>query len=93
MPVVHNIIICAYNFTILFEIYSKFEVFSNLRVIVSIFLKVGDFVKISGDMERVKELQSGHGEWVDSMIHVRVIGVQVLSHILGAKPPLLLYTW
>ena len=47
--------------------------FSNLRVIVSIFLKVGDFVKISGDMERVKELQSGHGEWVDSMIHVRVM--------------------
>lgn len=28
---------------------------------------VGDFVKISSNQERVKELQAGHGEWVDAM--------------------------
>jgi len=30
--------------------------------------KVGDFVRISDDLERVKTLQRGHGEWVDSML-------------------------
>ena len=33
--------------------------------------QVGDFVKISSDAETVKLLQTGHGEWVESMIHVR----------------------
>ena len=33
-------------------------------------LQVGDFVKISSDVEKVKEYQTGHGEWVESMIHV-----------------------
>jgi E3 ubiquitin-protein ligase mind-bomb len=31
--------------------------------------QVGDFVKISSDVEKVKEYQEGHGDWVDSMIH------------------------
>jgi E3 ubiquitin-protein ligase mind-bomb len=31
--------------------------------------QVGDFVKISADAEKVKEFQTGHGEWVESMIH------------------------
>lgn len=31
--------------------------------------QVGDFVKISSDVEKVKEYQTGHGEWVESMIH------------------------
>ena len=34
-------------------------------------LNVGDFVKISGDVRKVKALQKGHGEWVDSMSQVR----------------------
>ena len=33
--------------------------------------QVGDFVKISSDAEAVKLFQTGHGEWVESMIHVR----------------------
>ena len=32
--------------------------------------KDGDFVKISGDEENVRKLQTGHGEWVDSMAQV-----------------------
>lgn len=32
--------------------------------------QVGDFVKISGDRERVHSLQEGHGEWVESMVQV-----------------------
>ena len=35
-------------------------------------VQVGDFVKISSDVEKVKEYQEGHGDWVDSMIHVSV---------------------
>lgn len=31
---------------------------------------VGDFVKISSDLERVKAHQAGHGEWVESMKQV-----------------------
>ena len=31
---------------------------------------VGDFVKISSDLETVRGLQVGHGEWVDSMATV-----------------------
>ena len=27
-------------------------------------------MKISADAEKVKEFQSGHGDWVESMIHV-----------------------
>lgn len=30
----------------------------------------GDFVKISLDRELVRQLQTGHGEWVDSMTQV-----------------------
>lgn len=30
----------------------------------------GDFVKIGSDPEMVKELQDGHGEWVDAMAQV-----------------------
>ena len=33
--------------------------------------QVGDFVKILSDAEAVKLFQTGHGEWVESMIHVR----------------------
>ncbi|GAB0098858.1 E3 ubiquitin-protein ligase mind-bomb [Sergentomyia squamirostris] len=29
---------------------------------------VGDFVKICSDLERIKSLQRGHGEWADAMI-------------------------
>ena len=32
--------------------------------------KEGDFVKISTDRELVRELQAGHGEWVESMTQV-----------------------
>ena len=32
--------------------------------------EVGDLVQISSDLETVKSLQSGHGEWEDSMILV-----------------------
>lgn len=31
---------------------------------------VGDFVKISHDIETVKELQQGHGEWAEAMVIV-----------------------
>ena len=34
---------------------------------------MGDFVKISADAEKVKEFQTGHGEWVESMIHVSIV--------------------
>ena len=30
----------------------------------------GDFVKISSRMDQVKELQAGHGEWVETMKQV-----------------------
>lgn len=36
-------------------------------------LQVGDFVKISGDRERVHRLQEGHGEWVESMVQVSLL--------------------
>ena len=29
--------------------------------------EVGDIVRISSDLERVKKLQRGHGDWVDAM--------------------------
>ncbi len=32
--------------------------------------KEGDFVKISVDRELVHQLQTGHGEWVESMTQV-----------------------
>ena len=32
--------------------------------------EVGDVVQISGDAERVKVLQRGHGEWTEAMIPV-----------------------
>ncbi len=32
--------------------------------------KEGDFVKISVDKEVVRQLQAGHGEWVESMTQV-----------------------
>ena len=32
---------------------------------------VDDTVRILDDIDRVRELQSGHGEWVDSMATVR----------------------
>lgn len=35
-------------------------------------LCVGDFVKISSDIQLVKSLQAGHGEWVDTMAQVNV---------------------
>lgn len=31
---------------------------------------VGDFVKISNDLERIKVLQRGHGEWAEAMLPV-----------------------
>ena len=34
---------------------------------------VGDFVKISSDANKVKELQPGHGEWLDTMMQVGVV--------------------
>ena len=34
--------------------------------------QVGDLVHISNDLERVKVLQRGHGEWTEAMIPVRV---------------------
>ncbi len=34
---------------------------------------VGDVIKIATDHERVKTLQSGHGEWVESMMMVGVV--------------------
>ena len=36
-------------------------------------LQVGDLVQISSDLERVKVLQRGHGEWTEAMIPVRRI--------------------
>ena len=32
--------------------------------------QVGDLVHISNDLERVKVLQRGHGEWTEAMIPV-----------------------
>ena len=36
----------------------------------------GDFVKINSQLEQVKELQEGHGEWVDNMRQVGVASVK-----------------
>lgn len=33
---------------------------------------VGDFVKISNDLERIKVLQRGHGEWAEAMLPVSI---------------------
>lgn len=33
---------------------------------------VGDLVQICGDIERVKLLQRGHGEWAEAMLPVRL---------------------
>lgn len=41
--------------------------------------QVGDFVKISGDRERVHRLQEGHGEWVESMVEVSLLD-SILEH-------------
>ena len=41
--------------------------------------KVGDFVRISDDLERVKTLQRGHGEWVDSMLPVNLDAISFNS--------------
>ena len=35
--------------------------------------QLGDLVQISGDMERVKVLQRGHGEWTEAMIPVSLM--------------------
>jgi E3 ubiquitin-protein ligase mind-bomb len=32
---------------------------------------VGDLVQICSDVERIKILQRGHGEWADAMLPVR----------------------
>lgn len=42
--------------------------------------QVGDFVKISGDGERVHRLQEGHGEWVESMVQVSLLHNLDLYH-------------
>lgn len=34
----------------------------------SVQFAVGDFVKICSDLERIKTLQRGHGEWAEAMI-------------------------
>ena len=33
--------------------------------------KVGDLVRISGDLEKVQRLQGGHGDWSDGVLLVR----------------------
>lgn len=33
---------------------------------------VGDFVKICSDLERIKIIQRGHGEWAEAMIPVNI---------------------
>lgn len=45
---------------------------------------VGDFVKISNDLERIKVLQRGHGEWAEAMLPVSpcyiLLGYQSINH-------------
>lgn len=33
--------------------------------------QVGDYVQICSDLERIKSLQRGHGEWAEAMLPVR----------------------
>lgn len=54
---------------------------------------VGELVRVLEDMESVKRLQAGHGEWTDSMAPVCSFSLimQTLHHILaltlkGHKP-------
>jgi len=41
---------------------------------------VGDLVQICGDIERVKLLQRGHGEWAEAMLPVRLSNTAHLGH-------------
>lgn len=42
---------------------------------------VGDYVKICNDMERIKILQRGHGEWAEAMAPVRSIYKILYAHL------------
>lgn len=44
--------------------------------------KVGDLIKISSDIQKVKDLQRGHGEWTDNMKGVFTV-LSDLSFITG----------
>ena len=43
---------------------------SNFLMSDRVSFQVGDLVHISNDLERVKVLQRGHGEWTEAMIPV-----------------------
>ena len=45
---------------------------------------VGDTVRISSDLERVIELQKGHGEWINAMapVNFEIIYTQLILNIL-----------
>lgn len=43
---------------------------SALRKVNS--FNVGDVVTLIDDIEKVKQLQKGHGEWIDNMKNVRI---------------------
>lgn len=44
---------------------------------------VGDIVSVIGDVEKVKELQKGHGEWIDIMKNVSdLISYKSINYML-----------
>lgn len=43
---------------------------------------VGDLVTIINNMAKVKQLQKGHGEWIDTMKHVRESTTMMIRAIL-----------
>jgi hypothetical protein len=48
---------------------------------------VNEFVEISSDLETIKSLQRGHGEWADDMIPVNIRLLDKLTQRLDLKNP------
>lgn len=55
------------------EASSSSEPTSDTREISSCGFTVGDLVQICADLERMKILQRGHGEWADAMLPVSLV--------------------
>ena len=48
----------------------------NLEASASVQFQPGDFIQVINDVERVKALQRGHGEWAAAMAPVRFTSAQ-----------------
>lgn len=82
-PVVELFHVCAHRWTFNPAVLTKANVVRSGEVAAgaeggsSQFL-VGDLVQICYDIDRIKLLQRGHGEWAEAMLPVRVLGMLIM---------------